>query len=162
MHPHAQQHPLLPRVSLIEAVLCCPRESLLSFWRPAPVSLAMTMPSMMLYISCYEGSKEAFAEALPSSMSGAATPLAAFGSRCITGAVMAPAELVRTVQASHGGNGKGAVEVARGMLRDGGALRFYRGVGATMARDAPYSALYWSALETLKPVFASVFRHTSF
>jgi len=66
----------------------------------------------------------------------------------------APLELVRTrLQAGRPGDGlpsslRAGLAAALAERRGLGAL--WRGVGSTLARDVPFSALYWAALEPLR------------
>lgn len=150
-----------------------------ALWRGTSVSLAMSVPMVGIYLPLYD--------ALLSLGQGAAwAPLAA-GTLSRTAAVLAtaPFELVRTRLQARGvvGNptpvSSAAVcegcdcplgqDSARSSTATSGKrsiARLWRGVGSQLARDVPFSALYWGMVEPLRSALmrgqpddaASVFR----
>lgn len=82
-----------------------------------------------------------------------APPVAGFGARVVVAALVNPLELVRTnMQAAAQGSaaGGGMVGALRHTVHTGGVRGLYRGLGAAIARDAPFSAVYWSFFEAAK------------
>jgi solute carrier family 25, member 39/40 len=131
------------------------RDGLRALWRGTGVSLAHAAPSVGLYLPTYDYLQARYAE-LGSPL--LAPALAGATARALVTLVVAPVELVRTrVQAGQAGDGR-----PQGLLTGlaaalGGAPAgsprwqvLWRGAGATLARDVPFSALYWAALEPLR------------
>ncbi|BDA48617.1 Solute carrier family 25 member 40 [Coccomyxa sp. Obi] len=139
------------------------REGALALWRGTDVALLMAIPTVGVYLPLYD---YLLARLMPSA--GFYAPLMA-GSVARTVAVLctSPLELVRTRMqaylhpaeaAERGGKGAKARPVnmwshlpastQRGAL--GRISSMWRGVGATLARDVPFSAIYWSSLEPIR------------
>lgn len=113
----------------------------------APAML-IAVPSTVLYYVSYdrlllEGRRRA-PEAEP------ALPLLAGASaRVVAAALTSPLELVRTRM--QGGRGAPSVAAtARQAVRRGGPQALFAGLGATLARDVPFSAIYWTSYEALQ------------
>jgi len=68
--------------------------------------------------------------------------------------VMSPVERVKVLLQIQGQGGKnlykGPVDVVRKLYKEGGLSSIYRGVGATLVRDVPGSAVYYGAYEVTK------------
>lgn len=153
-----------------------------ALFRGTGTALAIAVPTVGIYLPCYDIALAKAREALSSDPTragwvGAAPIVAGAASRTIAVLCVAPLDLVRTrTQAVRGGAGgiglwaglaasaagggesaKGAEGgadvniVRRAASRGGGAVRrLWTGVGPTLARDVPYSAAYWFALEHLR------------
>ncbi|KAL6786019.1 MML1 [Auxenochlorella protothecoides x Auxenochlorella symbiontica] len=140
------------------------REGPASLWRGTRASLAMSVPMVGIYLPLYD--------ALLAAAGGAAwAPLAA-GTLSRTAAVFAtaPFELVRTrLQAGAAapvvraqpcpdcacpaGEARGA---ALARARVAAAAGLWRGVGTQLARDVPFSALYWAMVEPARAALLPV------
>ncbi|KAK9917467.1 hypothetical protein WJX75_004693 [Coccomyxa subellipsoidea] len=139
------------------------REGTLALWRGTDVALLMAIPTVGVYLPLYDYVVERLA---PSA--GFYAPLMA-GSLARTVAVLctSPLELVRTRMQAYlhpldgaDGRQKGGkprpgnmwahlpVSTQRGAF--GRISSLWRGVGATLARDVPFSAIYWSSLEPIR------------
>lgn len=117
-------------------------------WRGLNASLVLALPTTGLYFTMYES----FRAQLEERGIGVTSALwAGAGARVAAACVASPLELARTsLQAGVGGRDATVVSVLRGVwIRDGGRA-LWRGLGPTLLRDAPFSAIYWSCYERLK------------
>ena len=130
-------------------------------WRGTDVSLLMAVPMVGIYLPLYDFLNAEWASSL-----GAAAPLYA-GALARTVAVLctSPLELIRTrmqavLHPQHtkgpGGNTAGKQNMWSHLKIDRNASVSHRvrtlwtGVGATLARDVPFSAIYWGLLEPIR------------
>ncbi len=135
-------------------------------WRGTDVSLLMAVPMVGIYLPLYDFLQAEWADSL-----GAAAPLYA-GALARTVAVLctSPLELIRTrmqavlhpQQASNDGkssstrNRQQPANMWSHLKLDKNASLSHRvrtlwtGVGATLARDVPFSAIYWGLLEPIR------------
>ncbi|GAB4824221.1 hypothetical protein N2152v2_011267 [Parachlorella kessleri] len=149
-------------------------EGLAVLWRGTDVALMMAIPMVGIYLPLYDY----LVAELQQRQVGVTAPLWA-GTLARTAAVFctAPLELVRTrLQAAHlltDGSavaaGRSPVSAARSLLQQlpsaasgagsaaaNGSSRLrqvgslWTGVGATLARDVPFSALYWGMVEPIR------------
>ncbi|OQR82036.1 Mitochondrial Carrier (MC) Family [Thraustotheca clavata] len=68
--------------------------------------------------------------------------------RCIAATVVSPLELIRVRMQAHA-NAGGFAYVVKQSLNEG-FFSLWRGLAPTLARDAPFSSIYWSCFELLK------------
>jgi solute carrier family 25, member 39/40 len=116
-------------------------------WRGLSVTLALAVPTTGLYFSMYEAFM-AQAAAIPAVGDGTAAMVSGAAARLVTATVASPMELARIrVQA---GDRQGVLAIVRQVYRQDGARALWRGLGPTLMRDAPFSAIYWGAYEALK------------
>lgn len=130
-------------------------EGITTLWRGLSPTLVMAIPANVLYFAAYDWlrfhSKSPFRRL---QMSETYIPLAAGSSaRIIAAIAVGPIEMFRTrMQATHNTPGKSGnfVAVLKNM-KDMTAQRGYRslwtGLGLTLWRDVPFSALYWWGYE---------------
>lgn len=138
------------------------------FWRGTGGALASAFPTVGIYLPCYDYAVEALVR---DGMDRDIAPaVAGGGARTLAVMATAPLELARTrVLATKRGSGGvlgesggrafvGALrESARGTSgRFSGARGMWTGVGPTLARDVPYSAAYWFAVERCRTYLTSV------
>jgi solute carrier family 25, member 39/40 len=75
-------------------------------------------------------------------------------SRTLTVTLVSPLELLRTKAMYKGGGGRsaggGMGESVRAELKAGGVASLWRGLGPTLARDVPFSGIYWYGYERIK------------
>lgn len=124
-------------------------EGVAALWRGLAPTLVASVPATVLYFNAYEEAKalllrtDAFAE-----RADLAAFVAGSGARVVAATVVAPLELLRTrVQARHG---EGLASVVRQAVADvpaRGVLSLWRGLGASILRDVPFSGLYWLGYE---------------
>ena len=155
------------------------REGLGTLWRGTDVALMMAIPMVGIYLPLYDYLLQQMHQLAGGGGSGGADTLAplAAGALARSAAVYAtaPFELVRTrlqaaatapvpAQAALAGAGEGCSPGRRAAMLlqhvpaagggSGGRLRaagrMWTGVGATLARDVPFSALYWGLVEPIR------------
>lgn len=113
-------------------------------------TLVLSIPSTAMYFTSYEAILRRLKQQLPNQNHG----LLAMGSGALarTGAavVFSPLELIR-VQMQTAENPHSFRTLVR-IVATGGPSHLFRGLGATLARDIPFSGIYWSGIETSKPL----------
>ncbi|KAM9807184.1 mitochondrial glutathione transporter SLC25A40 isoform 2-T3 [Syngnathus typhle] len=142
-------------------------EGIRSLWSGLPPTLVMAVPATVIYFTCYDqlrailkvkmGQYEQFAPML----SGAVARVGAVS-------VISPIELLRTKKQSEKltyGQLRNCVQTA---VKAEGWLSLWRGLGPSLLRDVPFSAIYWYNYErgkrwlcqhygTSEPTFAMTF-----
>ncbi|KAK9834466.1 hypothetical protein WJX74_002312 [Apatococcus lobatus] len=145
-------------------------EGVYALWRGTEASLLITVPLIALYLPLYDN----LLQSLQGAGAGVYSPLlAGSGARAFACMVVAPLELLKTRLQGRPqdpkGRGKsaetstkaykrhvaGTIGDIRGDMQGGpfSALRsLWRGVGATLAKDVPFAALFWMLLEPMRHV----------
>ncbi|KPP67200.1 solute carrier family 25 member 40-like [Scleropages formosus] len=134
------------------------REGLRSLWSGLPPTLVMAVPATVIYFTCYDQ----LCAALRANVGGLSeqAPLLAgaiarrkwlfVGPQNLgitqwvgSATVISPLELIRTkMQAQKQSYGQ-LSECVRSAVHNEGWLSLWRGLGPTLLRDVPFSALYW-------------------
>ncbi|KCV68557.1 hypothetical protein H696_04849 [Fonticula alba] len=154
-------------------------EGLFALWRGLGASLIMAIPANVVYFAGYEALREQlqqgirlsfpshFSPAGGSPISGGAVAglytmapfLAGSFARIIAATSIAPLDLVKTrLQHTPHATLRGTLQSTAASWRAaGGGLTgarrtFWAGLGPTLARDVPFSGIYWVGYETLRPV----------
>eukprot|EP00429_Kryptoperidinium_foliaceum_P017298 CAMPEP_0176029342 /NCGR_PEP_ID=MMETSP0120_2-20121206/14417_1 /TAXON_ID=160619 /ORGANISM="Kryptoperidinium foliaceum, Strain CCMP 1326" /LENGTH=376 /DNA_ID=CAMNT_0017362567 /DNA_START=119 /DNA_END=1249 /DNA_ORIENTATION=- len=115
-------------------------------------TLVMGIPNTVLYFASYEDFRERLNQhgIMPVSIVPA---VAGASARLVASCATAPLELIKTRQAAQVGGGQAAnglwADVAHAIQSDG-FLSLYRGLGPTLLRDIPFSAVYWYFIETFR------------
>lgn len=138
------------------------------FWLGSGLGLMQSIPSTVIYMTAYENIKLSMTNAADSVgctgsvMQGAIPGLSGAIARSLVVTVLAPLELMRTralagQSQGQGGKGTGTGGSMWSLMRDiyrseGGLPAFYRGLGSTIMRDTPFSAIYWMTFETVKRI----------
>jgi hypothetical protein len=124
-----------------------------SFWAGMPMGLMQSVPSTVTYMLMYENLKKNMRGQVSeqSIISPIIPGIAAAAARSLSATIIAPIELIRTIQAS--GVGKSSLFLAKNLYRNQGFSAFYLGLRATLARDAPYSFLYWQTYQMMRDRF---------
>jgi solute carrier family 25, member 39/40 len=121
-------------------------------WRGLNATLAMAVPTTAMYFTIYEAFMAQhdayFATRGDAGGNGGAAAVAGAAARLVTATVASPVELAR-VRIQAGAQGS-VVSILRDVHRNSGLKSLWRGLGPTLIRDAPFSAIYWSVYETLK------------
>jgi solute carrier family 25 protein 39/40 len=138
-------------------------EGFSSLWRGLSPTILMSIPSTVVYFSMYDHVKITIAGVTPQMVDRYApgygqytnqlqtlSPLlAGVTARAITTTLVSPIELVRTKSQSMRISSS-MRELLMAEWKQGGFLSLWRGVGPTLMRDVPFSAIYWSTYEYSK------------
>jgi solute carrier family 25, member 39/40 len=116
-------------------------------WRGLNATLALSVPTTGLYFTLYQAlmAYSSLSVRIPDGFDAAAAGMLA---RTMTATIASPVELVR-VRLQAGSNGT-ILSILHRAYREEGLRSLWRGLTPTLARDAPFSAIYWGTYETLK------------
>ena len=142
-------------------------EGVRGLWRGLPPALIMAIPSTAFYFSVYDVINQkgrAFAQSMdyPESLSPLISGTSA---RALTTIGVSPLELVRTQQQATntatepgGRNPKlpSMLYLTRREINLRGFSSLWRGVGPTLWRDVPFSAMYWTSLELIRDILMDI------
>lgn len=132
-------------------------------WRGLNVTLLLALPTTGLYFTLYEAFHDEIHARNPEESKSYAALFAGASARIATSTAASPLELARTsLQAGVGGPNATVVSVLTQIRRTDGVLALWRGLGPTLLRDVPFSAIYWSAYENLKDPERSILPHRFF
>lgn len=127
-----------------------------------PPTLMLAIPSTVLYYTSYdymvhEGKKRYPELAIVMPL------LAGSSARIVAATIVSPLELVKTRMQGHGSNfqGKGIYHTLRTAMQQQGVGAIYRGLNATLARDVPFSAIYWTCFEQIRQSLEAKFPETT-
>ena len=130
------------------AVSIVAREGFPALYRGLRPTLFMALPSTGIYLTAYEYGRDYL------SPSPYAALVAGAVSRTMSACLVAPLEVVRTnLQAGSGASGElgEMVGIVRRLTSGGrGVLGMWTGIGPTLVRDVPFSAIYWGLYESGK------------
>lgn len=149
--PHAP-HP--PFNSTMDALIKIPRyEGISALWRGLPPTLVMAVPNTMIYFTLYDQLKVmyGFVEGEDNFWSPMCAGTTA---RTVSITCISPIEMIRTkMQSRKEFSYKELVSVIKNAVQRGGVLSLWQGLGPTLLRDVPFSAVYWTGYEVLKSRF---------
>ncbi|EKX50145.1 hypothetical protein GUITHDRAFT_85396 [Guillardia theta CCMP2712] len=148
-----------PRPSAYRMMACIVKnEGLTSLWRGTGYAMLTSLPSVGIYLTCYEQLKHHL-QARMEKGKYFAPIVAGSVSRTLAVVMTNPLELVRTqIMAQRGtsrGNAGGRVLMSQAM-QSGGVLSLWRGVIPTLYRDVPFSATYWLVAEMSRDSLARI------
>ncbi|CAG5129592.1 unnamed protein product [Candidula unifasciata] len=143
-------------------------EGVTSLWSGLPPTLMMAIPSTVVYFTSYEHLKKVLGyhqehsgdrwkPMVAGSVARDIYRLSPFSiQKSWAASLISPIEMVRTKC------------TVRDTVRYNGVLGLYRGLGPTLLRDVPFSAIYWTSYETFKSYIltttgrSTLFFHESF
>lgn len=138
-------------------------EGVRGLWRGLNVTLLLAIPSTGMYFTLYEAFREQLGVYYPDASKPTTAICAGAAARIVTATAASPLELARTsLQAGVGGPDATVISVLRNIRRTQGVRALWRGLGPTLLRDAPFSAIYWSTYESLKDPARSILPHRMF
>eukprot|EP00127_Corallochytrium_limacisporum_P001364 Clim_evm3s54 gene=Clim_evmTU3s54 len=129
-------------------------EGITALWRGLPPTLVMAVPATVIYFTGYEQLKALYERR---SVSQSYAPLLAGASaRVFSATFVSPLELIRTkMQAARNHGFRKVFTIVKQQAHDAGITSLWRGLTPTLLRDVPFSAMYFSGYEYLKPRFRS-------
>lgn len=111
-------------------------------------TMMIAVPSTVLYYISYDLLLQKGREQIPECE--AIVPLlAGTTARVIAASITSPIELIRTRMQGNPGAG-GIINTFHHAIRSGGYQSLLNGLVATLARDVPFSAIYWTSYERLQ------------
>lgn len=111
-------------------------------------TMMIAVPSTVLYYISYDVLLQRGRQQMPE-LEGVVPLLAGTSARVLAASVTSPIELIRTrMQGSS--DAHGIVATFRHAVRSGGYQSLLNGLTATLARDVPFSAIYWTSYEALQ------------
>jgi len=127
-----------------------------SLWRGLTPSIILALPNNIIYFTTYDYLKQNIStrkeefDIEPEYIPLLVGPIARFSAVCLT----APMELIRTHMNAFGRQTAVAVGtwdiVTHIKTKGGGFSGLWRGLGPSLLRDIPFSAIYWYGLEQVK------------
>ena len=141
-------------------------EGVKALWRGTGLSLTMAIPMVGIYMPLYDyllehingavggrnaagsGDEEAWGAGMASFLRPLSPLLAGISARSVAVYCTSPMELMRT--RLQGGSLASLSTVASSGSSPMPGLRLWRGVGATLWRDVPFSGLYWASVEPIR------------
>lgn len=130
-------------------------EGLTTLWRGLSPTLLMSVPANVIYFAGYDWLRANPHSPMKDRVSDNYAPLIAGSSaRVLAAFVVSPIEMFRTrMQASHPeaasptGVFRDTLSGVQDMVKSDGYRALWRGLGLTLWRDVPFSALYWWGYE---------------
>ncbi|TKX24665.1 hypothetical protein C1H76_3274 [Elsinoe australis] len=128
-------------------------EGVWTLWRGLSPTLMMAIPGNVIYFAGYDWLRQNKLSPMRGRVSDAYAPLVAgSAARVLAAIVVSPIEMLRTrMQASHptstGAVMRETIVGLREMVSAEGYASLWRGLGLTLWRDVPFSALYWWGYE---------------
>ncbi|XP_066534247.1 mitochondrial glutathione transporter SLC25A40 isoform X2 [Hoplias malabaricus] len=117
-------------------------EGIKSLWSGLPPTLVMAVPATVMYFTCYD-QLCAVLRMKMGNQAEKAPLLAGAIARVGSATLISPLELIRTKLQSERQSYKELSAVIRSSVRAEGWLALWRGLGPTLLRDVPFSAMYW-------------------
>ncbi|KAI9701874.1 MAG: hypothetical protein M1836_001218 [Candelina mexicana] len=131
-------------------------EGLTSLWRGLSPTLVMSVPGNVIYFTGYDWLRTGQHSPMKVLIPDAYAPLAAGAiARAAAATVVSPIEMFRTrLQASSSSSASGIFKDTlvrlNNMVHSQGYTSLWRGLGLTMWRDVPFSAIYWLGYESIR------------
>lgn len=127
------------------------QEGIRSLWSGLPPTLVMAVPATVIYFTCYDQLCTAL-KARMTDHTQEAPLLAGASARVVAATVISPLELIRTKLQSQKLSYRELGDCIRTAVEADGWRSLWRGLGPTLLRDVPFSAMYWYNYERTKSV----------
>jgi len=129
------------------------REGITSLWSGLPPTLVMAVPATVCYFTLYDQLHLNMTHRFGHTNSNSALfiPMLSGAMARITASTLtSPLEMIRTKMQSEKIGYLGLIKAIRITVGKDGWSSLWRGLGPTLWRDVPFSAIYWSAYEASK------------
>ncbi|XP_033495744.1 mitochondrial glutathione transporter SLC25A40 [Epinephelus lanceolatus] len=131
-------------------------EGLKSLWSGLPPTLVMAVPATVIYFTCYDQLCAALRVRM-GERAQVAPLLAGAIARVGSATVISPLELIRTKMQSRKQTYRELTDCIRSAVQAEGRLSLWRGLGPTLLRDVPFSAMYWYNYERGKSFLCELY-----
>lgn len=128
-------------------IVCC--EGITALWSGLPPTLVMAVPATVIYFTCYDQLCAALRVRM-GERAQEAPLLAGAIARVGSATVISPLELIRTKLQSQKQSYRQLTNCIRSAVQTEGWWSLWRGLGPTLLRDVPFSAMYWYNYEWSK------------
>lgn len=138
------------------------KEGVTSLWSGLSPTLVLAVPATIVYFVSYEQLrlylKDKYNKDVKKNVSNITqpfwVPMLAGGTARIWAAVLvSPLELIRTKMQSQKLSYAEITEALKTLIKYTGISGLWMGLGSTLLRDVPFSAIYWFHYETIKEIF---------
>lgn len=117
-------------------------EGVKSLWSGLPPTLVMAVPATVIYFTCYD-QLSALLRVRMGDYAQEAPLLAGAIARVGSVTLISPLELIRTKLQSQKQSYRELTDIIRSAVQTEGWWSLWRGLGPTLLRDVPFSAMYW-------------------
>ena len=125
-------------------------EGLTALWGGLPATMVMSVPATIIYFTAYDQLKVIYGFK-PGEKNIYTPMMSGVTARVITCSCVSPIEMVRVkLQSRKEFKYKELGSVVRTAIRQGGVTSLWQGLGPSLFRDVPFSALYWFGYEYLR------------
>ncbi|XP_023145772.2 probable mitochondrial glutathione transporter SLC25A40 [Amphiprion ocellaris] len=124
-------------------------EGMAALWSGLPPTLVMAVPATVIYFTCYDQLCAALRVRM-GDRAQEAPLLAGAIARVGSATVISPLELIRTKLQSQKQSYGELTQLIRSAVEAEGWRSLWRGLGPTLLRDVPFSAMYWYNYERTK------------
>lgn len=131
-------------------------EGVKSLWSGLPPTLVMAVPATVIYFTCYDQLCAALRVRM-GERAQVAPLLAGAIARVGSATVISPLELIRTKMQSRKQTYRELTNCIRSAVQAEGRLSLWRGLGPTLLRDVPFSAMYWYNYERGKSFLCELY-----
>lgn len=150
IQPVVAMKPHITRSARVVFANIVKREGISSLWSGLPATLLMAVPATVVYFTAYDCLKYklGYIESDPSTIY--IPVLAGCLARVCAATLISPLELVRTKMQSTRLSYRELCTAMRVSIHNNGLLFLMRGLGPSLLRDVPFSAIYWLGYESTK------------
>lgn len=161
--PHYCPPPQRNFKSTLDALVKIVRyEGFAALWGGLTPAMVMSVPATMIYFTLYDQLKIIYGFK-PGEKNVFSPMLAGVSARAFAVSCISPIEMVRVkFQSRNEYKYRELVGVVRTAIKQGGIASLWQGLGPTLYRDVPFSAVYWFGYEYLRSSFKDPKPHEMF